>query len=539
MPRSLFMLFILFMVRGFAQECPPADTLTIVPAQNLWQMPVQNNWAGLEVMTWNIRQFPQNVNTVSYVNEMISDLQPDVILFQEITDLDQFQNLADGIPAYTFIHTDYYSSSGYPGLDLGMAVRSDCVEITNYETLFSGYGYEFAWRYPLKADLRWECGSAALDFEMITVHFKCCDEGFDRRLASSQILHNYILNRMNYGNQPNIIVAGDFNDEIDEPQNDNSLWPLVSDTENLYFTTFDIVSDPAQASYPWGWYNSFIDHILISSGLFDENASGDVLTFRADDYMGASAYQNVVSDHRPVIWKIPLTAIDIPTGLVINEIMNNPAAVSDTYGEWFELTNTGDQPILLNGLIIADNITEQHVIQSSDGLLLNPGGYFVLGRNADTALNGGIILDYTYSAFNLNNTWDAIIIRHPSGIILDEVYYDNGATFPDPSGASMALTDPELDNALGVNWVVSTQPMPGGDYGTPGAENFPAEGCTHNGDVNQDGITDVLDLVSVVGYILGNMTFSDQQICIGDRNNDNLLDVLDLVLLVDDILNNY
>ncbi|MCK4295939.1 MAG: T9SS type A sorting domain-containing protein, partial [Candidatus Marinimicrobia bacterium] len=53
------------------------------------------------------------------------------------------------------------------------------------------------------------------------------------------------------------------------------------------------------------------------------------------------------------------------------------------------------------------------------------------------------------------------------------VAWDGGPNFPDPTGASMALNSPNLDNSIGSNWVESTTPYGAGDYGTPGSQNFP------------------------------------------------------------------
>ena len=462
-----YFIVVLILISGFVfcQTCPPQDTIPIVPAQNLWNIPNENNWDGLEVMTWNVKQFPLSNNTVSYMNEILTDLLPDIVVFQEIINLPSFQDLSSSITAYDFINTDY-------GYDLGLAVRSDCIDILDYETLFPNNGYEFAYRYPLKAELRWSCGDAVLEFQLINIHLKAYDDGWQRRFDSCEILRDYIQNQIDNAGQTNIIVAGDFNDEIDDPEGSNSLWPLVSDP-NSYFTTIIIAGNSYYDSYPWSNYAGLLDHILISSGLFDENdLSGEIETLRIDDYMGSSTYQNHISDHRPVEWKIWLEAVDIPEGLVINEVMQNPSAVSDINGEWFELTNTGSAVINLNGLILKDNNSDYHTVVSDGGVLINPGEFVVLGREGDIDLNGGVELNYVYNNFNLGNTWDQIIIQHPTELIIDEISYDNGETFPDPTGASMILVDPLADNEQGENWVSSTQSYGDGDFGSPGSSNF-------------------------------------------------------------------
>jgi predicted extracellular nuclease len=59
---------------------------------------------------------------------------------------------------------------------------------------------------------------------------------------------------------------------------------------------------------------------------------------------------------------------------------------------------------------------------------------------------------------------------------IDRVAYDGGPTFPDPTGAAMALADPALDNNVGANWCTASTPYGDGDLGTPGTPN-PACGC--------------------------------------------------------------
>ena len=53
-----------------------------------------------------------------------------------------------------------------------------------------------------------------------------------------------------------------------------------------------------------------------------------------------------------------------------------------------------------------------------------------------------------------------------------------------------------------------------------------------SGDINGDGINNVLDVVSLVNCVLGDGC----EICAGDMNQDGILNVLDVVLLVNTIL---
>jgi uncharacterized repeat protein (TIGR01451 family) len=161
-----------------------------------------------------------------------------------------------------------------------------------------------------------------------------------------------------------------------------------------------------------------------------------------------------------------------PGDIVINEIIQNPDAVSDTNGEWFEVYNTTSNSIDLMDCLIGDEGSDSHTISSS--LIVPAESYAVLGRNGSASENGGFIPDYVYSNFVLANTSDEIILT--CGITeIDRVEYDDGATFPNPTGASMILDDPFLDNNVGSNWCVSVSPFGDGDLGTPGSQNDSCE----------------------------------------------------------------
>ena len=173
---------------------------------------------------------------------------------------------------------------------------------------------------------------------------------------------------------------------------------------------------------------------------------------------------------------IATPSLAMPGDLVITEIMHDPAAVADSVGEWFEVTNASSSMIDLNGWMLRDAGRDEHRIQTEAPLVILPGEYIVLGRSADIALNGGAPVAYTYSGFLLANGADEVILLDGGGREIDRVGYDDGITFPDPTGASLALIDPALDNALGASWRASDAAWPGsaGDRGSPGAANPPS-----------------------------------------------------------------
>ena len=523
-----FILYIFLINICYFQECPPSDTLNVTSFQNSWDIPYNNNWEGIEIMTWNLKEFPISGNTIDDVQEIISDMLPDIIGFQELSS-SAYNTLSSMIPAYTFIKTNY--SEGFnSNLQLGIAYRKDCVEISSYSTLFENNSYPFAYRPPFRADFIWSCGEETKPFQIINLHFKCCDDGFERRLEASEILLSYIEDEVEQNNLVNIVVIGDFNDSLDDPQNNNSLWPLV-DSDDIYFVDNDISNGSSQNwSYP-SW-PSHIDHILINQNLFDEYENSSVSTIKIDNYTGYNYYQNNISDHRPVLWEFIIHDQVFPSGLVINEIMNNPSVVNDSNEEWFEIINIGDDLIDLYGLIIKDQDTDSHMI--NEHLYIDSNELLVLGASIDQSINGNVPVDYEYSDFNLSNIFDEIIVIDQNQNIIDEVYYDYGENFPNNEGYSMALIDPNLDNNIGENWIQSESMMQNGDYGTPGFEN--SFSCQPNGDSNLDNIVNIVDVVFIVSYVLGNQEFNSDNFCQADIDQNGEVNIIDIVSVIGYIL---
>jgi PKD repeat protein len=183
--------------------------------------------------------------------------------------------------------------------------------------------------------------------------------------------------------------------------------------------------------------------------------------------------------------------------LIITEIMQNPYTVIDNQGEWFEIFNAGDMYVDLIGCIIKDNGTDNHTIDSS--IYIDPGYYYVLGNNANYETNGGADIGYEYENNSFGNGSDEILFISPQGNIIDSVGWDNGSSFPDPTGASMALFDPDLDNSIGSNWIVSDTPFGDGDLGSPGIPNFNPTILTSDEEIIftdvMVGLTDTFNLV--------------------------------------------
>jgi hypothetical protein len=143
--------------------------------------------------------------------------------------------------------------------------------------------------------------------------------------------------------------------------------------------------------------------------------------------------------------------------------MSNPAAQSDTAGEYFEILNSGGAAADLLGLVVQDAGTDSFTVGQS--VVVPPAGRVVLAKSATAA--GGLV-DYVYgSGMNLTNTADSIVLVS-AGEIVDHVAYD--ASFPLVAGRAMQVAaGAETPNAndSAASWCASDSALADGDFGTP------------------------------------------------------------------------
>jgi hypothetical protein len=189
--------------------------------------------------------------------------------------------------------------------------------------------------------------------------------------------------------------------------------------------------------------------------------------------------------------------------IVVTEFMNDSDAVSDTVGEWLELYNSTGADIDLNGWTLKDDGSDSHTFTTS--IIVSAGSYFVMGRGADSTVNGGVNLDHSYGdgVFTMANGADEIVLLSPSSVEIDRIVYGVGG-FPDGGpGFSISLDPNQLagDNNLAANWCLSTSVFGAGDYGTPGVENDACgavcEASLGSATTNCDAITTGTDTYSV------------------------------------------
>ena len=258
----------------------------------------------LDIMTWNVQNYPKHNQTNSYMVDIINQINVDIIAFQEIESQNSFDNLINQLNGSW---VGYRSSQNSDWGELSYAINLNEINVESVYNILSGEQYYFAYREPYVI----EFSHQGINYVAINSHFKCCGDGnLDlsdssdeeyRRFMSSQLLEEYIND--NYGNSK-VILLGDLNDSLTDNDSNNVFLNFLN-SENFLFADYHIADGPSgNWSFP-GW-PSHIDHILISDELFPDFENSEVETFKVDDYFsgGLNLYDNYVSDHRPVYMKI-------------------------------------------------------------------------------------------------------------------------------------------------------------------------------------------------------------------------------------------
>ena len=157
------------------------------------------------------------------------------------------------------------------------------------------------------------------------------------------------------------------------------------------------------------------------------------------------------------LFTFPCFAMSV-SDLLISEIMANPAAISDTRGEWFELYNPSIEPINLRGIDLGDDGRIRHRFDTD--LLILPGEFLTLARSATP----GFVPDYVYDNFTLANSSDEVVFRDG---LLELLRLDYGSGFA-VAGVSRELQKlPMMASNYGLT--LASLGYGAGDIGTPGA----------------------------------------------------------------------
>ena len=455
-------------------------------------------------MTYNILNYEDENNREDDYALILDFTQPDLIVAQEIIGQTGFSHFQSDV--LDVVDPNGWSSAPFTNQtaqqDIALYYKHDIFTFVSTSVVYTAQssGTRDVIQWIMLHNL------SGLEFNIYGVHLKASSgsSNANQRLQETTILRNH-LNELAANS---FIVAGDFNIYSNNSSSEPAFDMLTGVSDNNNGRLFDPIDrighwhnnssysdvhtqSPRTSSFGGGANGGMddrFDWLFVSQSILDETSSmyyvdGTYCAFGNDgnhfnDAINDGTNNSVsaemadalhdASDHLPVymdVWFDDLTYSD--QGIVITEVMANPASVSDSYGEWFEIFNTTDSTIDMHGWSIKDLDGDEHQLLSDETTIpILPGEYFILAKNGDESQNGGVNVDYVYNGYSLSNSDDEVILLDASGAIVDEVHYSNG--WPFSSGVAMELHNPLEDNSLIQNWYASTISYGNGDTGSPG-----------------------------------------------------------------------
>ena len=458
----------------------------------------------VRIMTYNILNYQDENSREDDYALIIDFIQPDLIVAQEIigeTGYSHFRSdVLDVIAPNSWASAPFTNQTAQQ--DIALYYKDDTFTFISTSVVYTAQssGTRDVIQWVMLHNL------SGIEFNVYGVHLKASSgtSNANQRLQETTILRDH-LNELDANF---FIVAGDFNiysnNSSSEPAFD-MLTGASDDNAGRLFDPIDRIGhwhnnssysdvhtqSPRTSSFGGGANGGMddrFDWLFVSQTILDETSSmyyvdGTYWAFGNDgnhfnDAINDGNNNSVsaemadalhdASDHLPVymdVWFDDLTYSD--QGIVITEVMANPASVSDSYGEWFEVLNTTDSTIDMHGWSIKDLDGDEHQLTSGQATIpILSGEYLILAKNGNQTQNGGVNVNYVYNGYSLSNSEDEVILVDASGAIVDEVHYSNG--WPFSSGVSMEIHDPFNDNALIENWFSSTISYGDGDTGSPG-----------------------------------------------------------------------
>jgi len=296
----------------------------------------------LEVVNWNVEWFGSTVNGPTNDNQqeqnvrtILQNIGADIYGLVEVVDETRLANVVSTMPGYAYVISNYgshtnpnetpppaadalaqaqklafvYKTSVFTNvsttalLTAGINTPAD-VSTTSYNNWASG-------RYPFMMSADVTLDGVTKNIKFILIHAKANTSptitSYNRRKAGADELHTKLNN--DYASD-NVVLLGDFNDDLDQTITDGINPPTTSydafttDGTNYRFITLPLSQAGKRSTVT---HDNVIDHVIISNELGNNfmNASANILT----DVSGlVSNYGTTTTDHYPVFTRYSFSA---------------------------------------------------------------------------------------------------------------------------------------------------------------------------------------------------------------------------------------
>ena len=312
----------------------------------------------LDIVSWNIEWFPKEGQiTIDYVSEILQRLDAEVFAIQEIDDEASFEQLMEGMEGWV----GYHLNSSY--LEMAYIYKEGVMDNVEIFEIITDKPRELP-RPPLVLEMDYQ----GQHYVIINNHLKCCGDGeldmndeWDeekRRYDACYLIDEYI---MEYYPNDKVILLGDLNDILTDVPAHNVFEVFLTDADQYWFTDMGIAQGSSSGwSYP-SW-PSHLDHIMISSEIYDEFADEDseILTIKLEEHFedGWSEYDEYVSDHRPMGLKIKNIS-----SLGTQDLLSENNKLTNYPNPFSNHTTISFDKVESSGKLIVYNMKQQEIAQ--------------------------------------------------------------------------------------------------------------------------------------------------------------------------------
>jgi len=246
----------------------------------------------LRVATWNVEHFPKSDATEAAVVSVVEQLGLDFVAMQEIESRTPFDRVVAALEG----HTGELGRAA--DTRVGAILQDDALEVAHVEHVFT----DDSWAFPRPVLVVTTALPSHPELGEITfavVHLKAMTDADSEKRRKSAIgkLRAWIDARRAQGDT-NIVVLGDWNDDIDDVGFHDIFAPLVDDPAAGMVALTESLADVGEFSFVP--FERLIDHVLVTEELLGTIDVADVRALHLEETWNGD-YLRDVSDHRPVV----------------------------------------------------------------------------------------------------------------------------------------------------------------------------------------------------------------------------------------------
>jgi hypothetical protein len=271
---------------GMDAPSPPRDDL----------VPPLGGPTTLDLAAWNIENFPKSPRAVRAVADVITSLDLDLVIVEEVASVEAWDELVALLPEHEGVLSSHrYTPTSYQ--KIGLLYRAPAVTVGTPELLFPTDTWAFP-RPPFKVHVQ----GGGYDLDLIGVHLKAggAPEDGDRRALAATALDGYLRQQIAGGGEDEVIVLGDYNEVVTTVDGRARLAPLL-DADRYRLRTRPAADAGGYSFVPTP--GRVIDHLLTTAGLEDELGALPAIIPTLDREV--PRYDADITDHLPVVLLMP------------------------------------------------------------------------------------------------------------------------------------------------------------------------------------------------------------------------------------------